>query len=135
MSNSLAGFFTAITTAMEGGTLGYHYAEFDFKGTPSSQIDKAYFVEDSLSACTDESGRKVMKRRAMDVSFAYHCGAGLAPKTIALAAYTELEKVEDALLVATNDWVDIGQCCFEKHIVSNYLLARITLMITYRRDL
>jgi hypothetical protein len=134
MADSLATFRTALCNVME--TLGYTYQQIDLKGTPSSQIDKAYFVESRLVDCDDESGKTIRKRRQFDVNFSYGLSAGAGVKAQHGLADAEVENVEDAIIKASlTDLLQLDSMKWENKVVSGYLLATVTLTATYWRSL
>jgi hypothetical protein len=136
MSDSLATFFTAVCSAME--SMSYHYSHYEIADESSSVVDKSFFVDTSLLGCDDESGLVVRKRRQITVNFVYACGAGGDKKTQALAANTELELVEDAILSACKyDWLQLDNMNWDNSRITfaGFLVAKINITATYWRQL
>ena len=124
-----------LITAIEA--LGYTMSDdmFDFDAVPSSKMNKAYRLEVGTAEILDVSGRRVEKRKTVDVWTAYRVTAKGDRKDAFLDVLDAQELVEDELLDAlTNLPSGVGSGTASKY-VQNYIVVHTVFSFTYWRDL
>ncbi len=125
----------AIMTAVEG--LGYSLSDdqFDFDAVPSSKMDKVYRLEVGTGEITDVSGRRVEKRKTVDLWAAFKLTAKGDRKDTFLDVLDAQEAVEDELMDTLTTLplkVDDGALA---EYVQNYIVLHVAFTFTYWRDL
>jgi hypothetical protein len=124
-----------LITAIEA--LGYTMSDdmFDFDAVPSSKMNKAYRLEAVTAEILDVSGRRVEKRKTVDVWLAFRVTAKGDRKDAFLDVLDAQESVEDELLDAlTNLPSGVGDGTMSKYI-QNYIVVHTVMSFTYWRDL
>jgi hypothetical protein len=124
-----------LITAIEA--LGYSMSDdmFDFDAVPSSKMNKAYRLEVGTAEVLDLSGRRVEKRKTVDVWAAFKVTAKGDRKDAFLDVLDAQETIEDELLDAlTNLPSGIGDGTMSKY-VQNYIVVHTVYRFTYWRDL
>lgn len=124
-----------LITAIEA--LGYSMSDdmFDFDAVPSSKMNKAYRLEVGTAEIIDLSGRRVEKRKTVEVWMAYKLTAKGDRKDAFLDVLDAQETVEDELLDSLSALpLTVNDGAMSKY-VQNYIILHVGFSFTYWRDL
>lgn len=135
MSSDARTKIEAIMTAIEA--LGYALSDdqFTFDAVPSSKMDQRYRLEVGTGEVVDVSGRRVEKRKDVEVWAAYKITAKGDRKDAFLDVLDSQEALEDALMDAIPTSPSVVVASVLSKYVQNYIVLHVTFQVTYWRDL